>query len=1180
MSLEGSDGPITLPSGNLQALFAYLILHPDIPQPRTRLAHLLWPDTDPDRSGRNFSNLLYRLKKLLGPDWFTKDSENITLTITPDLWVDVYQFEHLISAGTHDALKQALTIYQGDLLPALYDDWVLIHRERLREAYLTTLLNLGNLSEIGNQPETGQRYYRQLLATDPLHEEAARGLMRCLGLLKRYSDALSVFASLTETLDTEIGVQPGLDTRLLADRLHNERALMQQTDIHPTPVHFVGRLIERARLLALLDRAGQGESGLVVILGEPGIGKTRLFDELAHSAAWRGWQIAWGQAKEFSFPTPYQPLAQALETALPSIRLEQLAQKVSAISLGVIRALVSGSPIPAITDISSSPPMEFVLREVLFGLQTITPCLILLDDAHWADPALWPLLDRFWPLMHDMRVLIALNLRITEAQTQPEVWKYLQKWDQEGVPVIRLTGLTLEELRELVTFRSLSNTQLERLAKTTGGNPLFALQLLDEKNLENRLAQDISLADLALQRVLPLSSQAQYALQIASVLGVEFDLSTWEAVLKRENIPVETLSNLAGEIERAGIFQLTQGGYRFAHDTLRASIYTNMPEQVRKNFHRQVLSVLSQKATTRVPDLLYHAQQTEAKLQIAMYAHQSGEQALNSFNYAAAAKYFTLALESIPETDKVQRYRTLVSLTRAYEILGSRDDQLDGLVKLQALIEHLGDASRQTEVARLFARYYWQTGNYAEAIEAGSRGLEMALITHDTEMQAALLETLGRTARDQGDYAKAKEQFEQALQRYQMLGHEAGQGLVLNNLGILAQRQGYPSEAIQFNLRACELFRQLGDIYAETRSLGNLGVAYWTSGDYARAREMFEQALVANQQIGDRRAEITYLSNLGGLFGILGKPENALERYEAALKLTEESGEKAIRASLLANRGVAYYDLGQWKKALASLDKALALNQQIGRRRGEGYVLYSRGITLIESGRFSEAQESLESSLTIRHELGERDNLTDTYCTLTRFHLSQGRQEQAEQAFLSAQDFHNPKQDSTEIRRNYHYTAYLLQTVQGNERKALNHLLQAEEAMQSMAQAIPEEDRPRFLNLIAVNRKIQQALAKFSKITEIQLARINVPRGKKLVEEDYVQVNWTLVKPGDDLITPLAARRQHIIHRLITEAIAQGALPTDDDLAQALDVSRRTILRDIQRLQEQGMEIKTRQRGG
>lgn len=1180
LSLDGSEGPISFPSGNLQTLFAYLILHPDIPHPRAHLAHLIWPDADPDRAGRNLSNLLYRLKQHLGPNWFTANSETITLTAGPDLWVDVYQFEHLLGVGTSDALQQALTLYQGELLPTLYDDWLLIHRERLREAYLTTLLNLGNLAESANQPEAALLYYRQLLSADPLREDGARGMMRCLGLLRRFADALDVFTTLAKTLETEIGVQPGLDTRLLADRLHNERALMQQTITHPTPVQFVGRLIERARLLALLDRAGQGNAGLAVILGEPGIGKTRLLDELAHSAAWRGWQIAWGRGKEFSFPTPYQPLAQALEEALPSTRLEQLAKKVPAISLGMIRALVSGSPIPAATDPTSSQPLEYVLRQVLAGLQTITPYLFLLDDAHWADPALWPLLDRFLPLMHDMHILIVLNLRISEAQMQPEVWAYLQKWDREGVPILHLAGLKLDELRELVAFRSLTNAQLERLAKTTGGNPLFALQLLNENNLENRLAQDISLTDLALQRIMPLTPHAQYALQIAAVLGLEFDYSIWEAVLKRENIPVESLSRLAGEIERTGILNLTQSGYRFAHDTLRASIYTNIPERTRVNFHRQILSVLSQKTTTRVLDLLYHAQQAGASVQIALYAQQSGEQALNSFNYAAAVQYFSLTLEAIPATDTVQRYRALLGLTRAYEILAQRENQHEGLVKLLALAEYLGDARRQTEVARLFARYHWQTGNYAAAIEAGSRALEKAILTHDTEMQAAVLETLGRTARDQGDYAKAKEQFEQALQRYQVLGHEAGQALVLNNLGILAQRQGYPAEAIQINHRAREHFRQLGDIYGETRALGNLGVAYWTSGDYARAREMFEQALTVNQQIGDKRAEISFLSNLGGLFGILGNPENALAHYEAALKLTEESGEKAVRASLLSNRGVAYFDLGQWEKALTSLDEALTMNREIGRRRGEGYVLYTRGITLIELGRISEAQESLEASLAIRHALGERDNLTDTYCTLARFHLVQGRQAQAEQAFRSAQEHHNPAQDSTEIQRNFHYTAYLIYNAQDDQANALDQLLKAEDAMHAMAQNIPDADRTRFLNLLSANQKIQQALAAHEQQVQVQLVRMEVPAGRKLVEGDYVQVTWTLFKPGDERISHGSLRRQQVIRRLLTEAVAQGAMPTDDDLAQALHVSRRTILRDIQRLQEQGVEVKTRHRGG
>ena len=276
LHVTGTEGPLELPAGQLQSLFAYLILHPDIPHSRERVANQLWPEAEPGRGARNLSNLLYRLKQILGPAWFNADGETLTLRTSPDLWVDVHMFEQLAQVASVEALQQTLTLYRGDLLPQLYDDWTLTHRERLREKHFTCLLQLGNFAESADDPQTALLHYRALLTADPLREEAARGLMRALGSLGRFPEALDTYTELGDALQREIHVRPGLETRLLADHLRAEQELADRVTAHP-PARFVGRVNERARLLALLDRARQRQGGLVVILGEAGIGKTRRY---------------------------------------------------------------------------------------------------------------------------------------------------------------------------------------------------------------------------------------------------------------------------------------------------------------------------------------------------------------------------------------------------------------------------------------------------------------------------------------------------------------------------------------------------------------------------------------------------------------------------------------------------------------------------------------------------------------------------------------------------------------------------------------------------------------------------------------------------------------------------------------------------------------------------------------
>ncbi len=1170
LRIEGATGPLRLPPGNLQTLFAYLILHPNTPHPRAHLADLLWPEADPTRAGRNLSNLLYRLNQLLGP---TCDADTETLTLrTGPMWVDVHAFEQHLATHT---LQQAVDLYQGDLLPTLYDDWIIPLRERLRETYLTALLKLATLAESAVQPEAALAHYRQLLTADPLREDAARGHMRCLALLGRFSDALAAFAALEQALQTEIGVQPGLETRLLADRLRNEGEVAQRVAAHPVPAPFVGRMTERARLRALLDRARAGQGGLALVLGEPGIGKTRLLEELAHAAGWRGWQIAWGHGDEFHLPAPYSPLAHALTESLPPVRWNQLTRLVPDISLSILATLLPDLPHPTRPLTTVTPAqMHHALQNVLHGLQTISPHLLLLDDVQWADPRLWSVLDALRPALARMSLLLVLSARHSELQAQPTAWDLLQTWDSAGVPILHLSGFNLGELQEL-SHPPLSAPQLEQLHRATGGNPLFALTLLKRPHTAP-LQTPPSLAELALEQVAPLSAHAQYALQIAAVLGAEFDYSLWEAVLARENLPTASLPTLAGEIERAGFLYPARAGYRFAHDLLRSALYTHLPSHTRQHLHAQTLATLTHQAPARTLDLLYHARQANARPQIARYALQMGEQTLASFNPAAAVDYFTQALENFAPEETGQRYRAGLGRVRAHEILGNRDAQRDDLTTLHTLADRLGDAHRRAETILAQARYHWQTGDYAQTLETASRGL--ALTDVPPETQAALLEILGQATRDQGDYPQARAWFERALALHQTIGNLSGEASVLDLLGIVAQRQGNLAEAIEKQTRSLALYRQVGDVYKQGHLLGNLGVVYWMSSDYAHARQMFAQAVEISQQLGELRAEIAHSGNLGALAGIFGDFETALARYAANLSRLEETGDRAMYANTLGNHAYTLFELGQFEEALASADRALAMNQELGRRRGEGFVQHTRGLALTELGRFAEAQAAFEASITLRETLGEQDTLSDTYGSLTLLYLQQGAFPQAEQAFAAARRTRTD-QKNDEYRRNFNYVGYLLHHARGETSAALAHLLEAEDAMHAMARELPAPDQPRFLRAVSLNRQIQQALTAHAHRIAVRLVRAEVPLGKKLTGDDYVSVTWTLSQPGDDRHTPTTARRQHILRRLLSESAAQGAAPTDDDLAKALGVSRRTVLRDMEVLREVGVELKTRQRG-
>ncbi len=254
----------------------------------------------------------------------------------------------------------------------------------------------------------------------------------------------------------------------------------------------------------------------------------------------------------------------------------------------------------------------------------------------------------------------------------PKSGRLLHIWDRQNQPIIQLSGLDERALRQLAAPWQLSDNQIGRLEHASGGNPLFALELLQTANLETRLQEHPSLGDLALQKLVSLSSEAQYALQIASVIGYRFSYRLWKAMLTAEKLSSEKLPTLAGELERAGLLHLEPDGYRFAHDTLRTAIYTHIPAPQCRQLHAQALTILEGSGEVSTLDLLYHAQKAQNHARVASHALQAGDQALASFHYASAVGFFTQALEALPPDDYHTHYQALSGRMRAYEVLANR----------------------------------------------------------------------------------------------------------------------------------------------------------------------------------------------------------------------------------------------------------------------------------------------------------------------------------------------------------------------------------------------------------------------------------------------------------------------------------------------------------------------------
>src|SRR5215217_1534819 len=270
---------------------------------REQAMDILWRDLDPEAAGNNLRKTLHVARRALEPSasdasrYLHTHDDLLALRSPGSLWIDVDAFEAAAAEAhrtrDHRAYHAAIELYAGDLLPEdRYEDWAADRREELREEYGGLLVELARLHEARDEHVPAIDALRRLVANDPAHEEARRGLMRLYALAGQRHQALRQYQHLREALQRELGAEPDAASQ----RLHQE---------------ILGALF-----------AGRG--GLVLLGGEAGIGKSRLAMEVAERAAHRGAATLRGAAYEQEKQLPYGPFVEALEGFAGPIRSDEL----------------------------------------------------------------------------------------------------------------------------------------------------------------------------------------------------------------------------------------------------------------------------------------------------------------------------------------------------------------------------------------------------------------------------------------------------------------------------------------------------------------------------------------------------------------------------------------------------------------------------------------------------------------------------------------------------------------------------------------------------------------------------------------------------------------------------------------------------------------------------------------
>jgi DNA-binding SARP family transcriptional activator/tetratricopeptide (TPR) repeat protein len=635
------------------SLLAWLALHPG-EHPRSAVAAAFWPDVLDSSARASLRSAAWALRRALGPaadGALTGGRDRIGLTCETDLAT----FEAALAAGE---LEVAAQCCRGPLLADLDEDWVFEARDE--HAHRVSAV-LARLADQAATPEQAVEYARRRLALDPLDEAAARDLMQRLAAAGDRAGALAAGERLRERLRTQLGIAISPQTRALEAQLREEEPAPLTPAAPAETSGLVGRDTELATLRAAWKRAAGGESAVVALEGEGGIGKTRLAAELLAHASAGGARTAVCASMELGGAAPLGLWAELLRNLAPTMAPvpadaqwpEDLAALVPSLPARLGRA-ASAPPAPADPELQRARLSEAAV-DALEHAASDRPLALLFDDVHLADRHSLELLTYVARRLAAAPVLVVVTRRHAPAQPALDAFLVAQR-ARDALVELELEPLSRMAICDLVRqVATLDADAHDQVVAAADGNALLAVESA------RAAARGLQGPPPSLRAVVRAASgalpvEARHVAELTAVAGRELTRRELAAVA-----PAETVVRAMD----SGLFLSADGRFGFRHALLREAVVAELPDARARELHEELAGVVDGTAAEVARHLRLAGLDDEAAHRLAAAAQEAV--AIGAVEDAAA--YLEEAIGLVPADGELR-----LALAEVYAWSGRRED--------------------------------------------------------------------------------------------------------------------------------------------------------------------------------------------------------------------------------------------------------------------------------------------------------------------------------------------------------------------------------------------------------------------------------------------------------------------------------------------------------------------------
>ena len=814
---------------------------------------------------------------------------------------------------------------------------------------------------------------------------------------------------------------------------------------------LVGRSEEYHALLESVEQLQAGEGGIVTLVGEAGLGKSRLVAELRNATSSENMQWVEGRCLSYGHSMPYHPWLDMLRDLFkleaerdPADIRDSFHQQLQFLCpdrmddvypyLGHLMSLPLEEDIDEIIPYLSGEQLKtatfHALETLIECAVNVRPLVLVCEDFHWADPTSIELLQIILSLTEQNQLLIICAFR---PEREHESWRIREKALQHYQH--RHTDIKLDRLSErdsvtlvhnLLAIEELPAELRGRILSHAEGNPFYVEEILraliddgallqDEGTGNWEVMRDISdipipdtLNGVLLARIDGLHENVKRMLQMASVIGRRFE----GRLLKRiAPFPEDAIDEYLATLEMKEFMRSFAIGlarqYVFKHALTQEVTYETLLKRDRRDIHDKVGQAIedlfTQAREEQVELLAHHFVRAENWEKAWTYHIHAGRKAWERFANQEAIAFLKTAKDAsnhLPELDPADLSESYILMA---DVLSGINQYDEALVELEQALSIVSAEERSSESSVALAKIHQlkgqvlrSKGEYSEALISIRRGIDGLIGDHPKE-QGALKIAMASALTRQGELEEAQRWCEEGIEEVQAGGDLAELSHAYSLLGTIRRDQGDTEASLAHRQRSLQISQAIENIPLQMEAHNNLAVAYYDLGMFEEAVIHYEQSRELSERIGNLNTAARAEINIGEVHLIRGDWDEVERAFRHALEIWERTDYALGQAYGSSNMGAVLCRQGKPEEALEYLHRSQELFTELGARGFLPIVHRRQSAAHLALGDLDTAEELGLSSLELARELSMSQEEGTALRTLGEIYRAKGQMTQAEE---------------------------------------------------------------------------------------------------------------------------------------------------------------------------------------